>query len=94
MDHFHISQECIHCLRGTRLFRVDLSCYDDNGKLIHESIDVERFSFICQFCWRNTRLDFYRFSHPDLMCYLKRIYNRYQELKNTVDRLNMLLNNI
>ena len=36
MDHFNISQECIHCLRGTRLFRVDLSCYDDNGKLIHQ----------------------------------------------------------
>ena len=25
MDHFNITQECIHCLRGTRLFRVDLS---------------------------------------------------------------------
>ena len=34
MDHFNITQACIHCLRESKLFRVDLSCYDAEGRLI------------------------------------------------------------
>ena len=32
MDHFNITQECIFCLKGSRVFRVDLSDYDANGR--------------------------------------------------------------
>ena len=94
MDHFNITQECVHCLRGAKLFRVDLSCYDDEGRLIVQSNDMERFRLMCPFCWRKTTLDFYRFSHPDLICYLKRLHKHYEETKKALDILYILFNNI
>ena len=94
MDHFNITQECVHCLRGAKIFRVDLSCYDDEGRLIVESNDMERFRLMCPFCWRKTTLDFYRFSHPDLICYLKRLHKQYEETKKALDILYILFNNI
>ena len=94
MDHFNISQECVHCLRGTKLFRVDLSCYDNAGRLIVSGNDMERFRLMCTFCWRESTLDFYRFSHPDLICYLKRLHELYKKTKETVDKLYVLFNNI
>ena len=94
MDHFNITQECVHCLRGAKLFRVDLSCYDDDGRLIVQSNDMERFRLMCPFCWRKTTLDFYRFSHPDLICYLKRLHKQYEETKKALDILYILFNNI
>ena len=94
MDHFNITQECVHCLRGAKLFRVDLSCYDDEGRLIVQSNDMERFRLMCPFCWRKTTLDFYRFSHPDLICYLKRLHKQYEETKKALDILYILFNNI
>ena len=94
MDHFNITQKCVHCLRGAKLFRVDLSCYDDEGRLIVESNDMERFRLMCPFCWRKTTLDFYRFSHPDLICYLKRLHKQYEETKKALDILYILFNNI
>ena len=33
MDHFKITQTCVHCLRGKKVFRVDLDLYDAEGKL-------------------------------------------------------------
>ena len=94
MDHFNITQECVHCLRGAKLFRVDLSCYDDDGRLIVQLNDMERFRLMCPFCWRKTTLDFYRFSHPDLICYLKRLHKQYEETKKALDILYILFNNI
>ena len=94
MDHFNITQECVHCLRGSKLFRVDLSCYDAEGRLFIESKDMNRFRFICRFCWRESTLDFYRFSHPDLICYLKRLHKQYEETRQALDKLYILFNNI
>ena len=94
MDHFNITQECVHCLRGSKLFRVDLSCYDAEGRLIIPPKDMNRFRFICQFCWRESTLDFYRFSHPDLICYLKRLHKQYDETRQALDKLYILFNNI
>ena len=94
MDHFNITQICIHCLRGKKTFRVDLNLYDDNGKLTHGTLQMETFHFICYFCWRSTTLDFYKFSHPDLICYLKRLHQQYEETKKALDKLYILFNNI
>ena len=93
MDHFNITQECVHCLRGAKLFRVDLSCYDDEGRLIVQSNDMERFRLMCPFCWRKTTLDFYRFSHPDLICYLKRLHDQYEKTRKELDKLYILFYN-
>ena len=94
MNYFNITQECIYCLRGSKLFRVDLSCYDDNGRLIIQSNQMERFCFMCPFCGQNTTLDFYRFSHPDLICYLKRLSKRYEEVRRLLEALYILVNSI
>ena len=95
MDHFNITQACIYCLRGSRLFRVDLDCYDENGRLIVVGREmINRFSFTCQFCYKETSLDFYRFSHPELICHLKRLNEHFEEIKKKLDILYILVNNI
>ena len=94
MDHFNITQECVHCLRGSKLFRVDLSCYDAEGRLVITPENMNRFRFTCQFCHKVSPLDFYRFSHPDLICYLKRLHKQYDETRQTLDKLYILFNNI
>ena len=76
------------------MFRVDLKLYDANGKLQHGTDQMETFRFICHFCWRSTTLDFYKFSHPDLICYLKRLHEQYEETRKALDKLYILFNNI
>ena len=95
MDHFNINHVCVHCLRGTKVVKVDLSCFSDQGKLIIGSKEKkERFDFMCTFCWKKSTLDFYRFSHPDLICHLKNIYKQYEETRKALDKLYILFNNI
>ena len=94
MDHFNITQVCIHCLRGSRLFTVDLNFYDAEGRLLIKSENMNSFRFICQFCYKVSPLDFYRFSHPDVICYLKRLHKQYEETKKALDKLYILFNNI
>ena len=66
MDHFNITQVCTYCLRGKKVFRVDLSLNNDDGRLNHGVESMNCFKFICHFCRKKSGLDFYRFSHPDL----------------------------
>ena len=64
MDHINITQACIHCLRGKKLFRVDLDLYDAEGRLMVVGTEkMKTFRFTCQFCWKESSLDFYKFSH-------------------------------
>ena len=84
MDHFNITQECIHCLKDSKVFRVDLSYYDAQGRRIILEKDMRRFRFICQFCRKETTPDFYRFSHPDMICYLKRLNDQYKKNKKSI----------
>ena len=95
MDHINITQACIHCLRGKKLFRVDLNLYDAEGRLMVIGTEkMKTFRFMCQFCWRESPLDFYKFSHPDLICHLKRLHEQYNETKKALDILYILFNNI
>ena len=94
MDHFNITQVCIYCWRGKKSFRVDLKLYDDNGRLLPGIDKLESFCFICHFCWRSSPLDFYKFSHPDLICHLKNLHKQYEETKKALDKLYILFNNI
>ena len=54
MDHFNITQVCSNCLKGKKVFRVDLSLYDDEGRLNHETENMDTFKFICNFCWKES----------------------------------------
>ena len=95
MDHFNITQACIHCLRGSKLFRVDLNWYDAEGRLIITGTEkMNSYRFTCQFCYKQSTLDFYRFSHPDLICHLKRLHEQYEETKKALDKLYILFNNV
>ena len=93
MDHFYITQICVNCLRGKKEFRVDLKLYDDNGKLLHGTDKMEQFRFMCTFCWRSTTLDFYKFSHPDIICHLKRLHKENEQRKKALDQFYILFNN-
>lgn len=93
MDHFIISQTCSFCLRGMKMFRVDLSLYEDDGRLKVGVENMDMFKFTCNFCWENSKLDFYRFSHPDLIRHLKRVHEHCNKMKRLFNEINILLNN-
>ena len=93
MDRFHISQICINCLRGKRVFTIHLDLYDDFGRLAIGTDRLHCFQFICEFCWRKTSLEFYKFSHPDLICYLKKLKQQHDEMKKLLDKFYILFNN-
>lgn len=90
MDHFCITQVCYGCWRGKKEFRVDLALYDDEGRL-PQSVK-EKFSFICTFCQKTTHLDFYKFSHPDMILHLRRMHQQNELQKNALDQLYILFN--
>ena len=92
MDHINISQTCDYCLIGKKVFRVDLKLYDAEGKLLAGTRRMKIFRFICQFCQKESSLDFYNFSHPDLICHLKRIHEQYIKTKETLNELYILFN--
>ena len=94
MDHFNITQECIHCLRGAKLFKVELSCYNEEGRLVLEPQDMDRFRLLCPFCGKRTTLDFYRFSHPDLICYLKRLHRQQEQRRQALNILYQFIRNL
>ena len=33
MDHLNITQVCVYCSRGQKVFKVNLDLYDDEGRL-------------------------------------------------------------
>ena len=93
MDHFYINQICTNCWRGNQVFRVNLSLYDSNGILREGTDELDQFIFICVFCWRTTRLDFYTFSHPSIILHLKRIEKLHEQQVDALKKLNIAFQN-
>ena len=94
MNHLNITQVCAHCSRGQKVFIVNLDLYDDQGRLpigIHRST---HFEFTCHFCLKKTSLDFYRFSHPDVIMHLKQLKQHLNEMKQLLHKFNILFNNM
>ena len=87
MDHFYINQVCINCWKGNQMFKVDLSLYDQNGKLRIGINEIEQFCFICVYCWKTTRLDFYTFSHPSMILHLKQIERQHKQQADALKKL-------
>ena len=95
MDYFKITQQCNKCQRGAQTFQVHLSLYDANGRLINPNVQkMDAFKFTCHFCWENTELDFYRFSHPDVIKHLKNINEQHKIIKNALNQMYICLNNM
>ena len=88
MDHFYINQICTNCWKGNQIFKVNLSLYDQNGKLRIGIDEIEQFCFICVYCWRTTRLDFYTFSHPSIILHLKHLEKLHKRQLDAINKLN------
>ena len=92
MNCFSICQLCRFCQRGSRVFNVDLSCYDAEGRLnVNPMQLIGQFSFQCQFCNHVSTLEFDKFSHPDLIRYLKRQTEKCNEIRTILDSFYSLL---
>ena len=94
MDHLNITQVCVYCSRGQKVFKVNLDLYDDEGRLPIEIDKSVHFQFICCFCQQRTLLDFYRFSHPDVIKHLKHLKKHLKEINETLHKFNILFNNM
>ena len=92
MDHFKVTQICKNCSRGKKEFRVDLDLYDAEGKLLPGTLRIKSYHFLCTYCCKESSLDFYQFSHPDLICYLKRLHEHYTKLEELLDQILVLIN--
>ena len=93
MDHFNVLQLCRFCARGSKVFKVELECYDAAGTLTVNPLQMlSRFSFQSQFCNLVSTLDFYEFSHPSIIVHLKREKEKNDKIKKLLQKLYVLLN--
>ena len=92
MDHFKITQTCVNCLRGKKVFRVDLDLYDAEGRLLPGTKRMKIFNFTCRYCWLESSLDFNKFSHPDLISHLKCLHKQYSDIEEALDQVLIILN--
>ena len=92
MDHINITQVCVYCLRGKKVFRVDLDLYDAEGKLLPGTRRMKIFDFTCDYCCLQSSLDFDKFSHQDVISHLKRLHKQYTEIDEALDQLLIILN--
>ena len=93
MDRFYINQICTNCWRGNQVFCVELSLYNSNGILREGMEELDHFIFICAFCWKTTRLDFYTFSHPSMILHLKRLERLHEQQVDALKKLNIAFQN-
>ena len=87
-----ITHTCIYCLRGKKVFRVDLNLYDAKGKLLPETRRMKIFDFMCPYCCKKSSLDFYKFSHPDVISFLKRLDEQHTKIEEALDQLLIIIN--
>ena len=82
-----ITHTCIHCCKRKKVFRVTLDLYDENGLLRRGVQRCKKFMFTCDYCSKKSFLDFYRFSHPDVILLLKRLERKQDELIRALDQI-------
>ena len=82
-----ITHTCIHCLRGKKVFRISLDLFNAEGLLKRGVTRMKEFEFICTCCEKKSFLDFYRFSHPDIILLLKRLDEQQTKLQEAIDQL-------
>ena len=92
MDSLNINQLCRICRRGNKVFEINLSCYDAEGKLTVNSMELKDFSFQCEFCNLVSTLDFDKFSHPSIIIQLKRQNEKIKQIKQQLKDFLSLLN--
>ena len=94
MDYFNVCQLCRFCKKGSHVFQVKLSYYDDEtGKINISPIEmIRKFSFQCQFCQAVSMVDFDTVCTPSCALELKRVVKeKKQKIKQVVQQLISLL---
>ena len=81
-----ITHTCIHCCKGTKVFRISLDLYDDNGILRRGVQQMKQFEFKCDYCSKKSFFDFYRL-HPDVILLLKRLDRKQNELLDALNKI-------
>ena len=87
-----ITHTCTHCCRGRKVYRVSLDLYNEEGLLRRGVQRMKKFMFTCDYCSKKSFLDFYRFSHRDV---LKLDYSEIKvnfSMKNETESSNKLSN--
>ena len=94
MDYFNVCQLCRFCKKGSHVFHVKLSCYDDNtGKINISPIEmIRKFSFQRQFCQAVSMVDFDVVCTPCCVLQLKKAAKeKKQRIQQVVQQLISLL---
>ena len=93
MDHFNVSQLCQFCARGSKVFKVELDCYNAEGALTVNPVQMlSRFYFQCEFFGLVSTLDFCQFSHLSIILHMKREKEKNDKIKKLLQELYVLLN--
>ena len=54
---------------------------------------MDQYCFICIYCWKTTSLDFYSFSHPNMILHLRHIQRLQQQQADAIKKLNVAFHN-
>ena len=80
MDHFRFCQLCRDCKKGTKVFKIPLTNYDENGKVNLNPIDrIRNFAFICEFCSAISVVDFDQICNPSTIIEMKKLEKEKKE---------------
>ena len=82
-----ITHTCRHCGRGKKVFRISLDLFDDRGILRPEVQRMKKFEFECHYCFKKSFFDFYRFSYPEVILFLRQLDRKQNELLEALDRV-------
>ena len=89
MDHFNVCQFCRFCKKGSHVFQIKLSYFDDiTGKVNINPIEMIHFSFQCQFCQNVSIVDFSTLCPPSCALYLKHsVKEKKEKIQQLVQQL-------
>ena len=94
MNYFNVCQLCGFCKKGSHVFQIKLSYFDDvTGKVKISPIEtITHYSFQCQFCNRVTMIDFGTVCPPSCALYLKKaVKEKKDKIQQLVQQLISLL---
>ena len=80
MDHFRFCQLCRNSRKGSKVFKIMLSDYDENGKINLNPIErIRNFAFQCQFCCAVSAVDFDQICNESTVTEMKKIEKETKE---------------
>ena len=82
-----ITHTCTHCHTGKKVFRISLDLYDDQGILRRGVQRMKKFEFTCEYCSKKSFFDFYRFSYPDVILFLRQLDQKQNELLDALNKV-------